>query len=178
MGKPLDFSAFLQPIPLTSCISKLFERINLSRLLFFLEFIPFRLLARSVSDTVRQLSIRFFVFQFIFDELNNSSRALRPSLPLLTFLRFVTLSGISLSLPKLLLAGLPPWFDLWTQSFFSNRRASVVLHNHTSRSFRVRRGVPLGSGLDPVLFSLFINNLLPSAALFLADDVVISSSSP
>ena len=37
MGKPLNFSAFFRPISLTSCVSKLFERIILSRVLFFLE---------------------------------------------------------------------------------------------------------------------------------------------
>ena len=37
MGKLLDFPASFRPISLTSCISKLFERIILSRLLFFLE---------------------------------------------------------------------------------------------------------------------------------------------
>ena len=37
MGKPLDSPASFQPISLTSCVSKLFERIVLSRLLFFLE---------------------------------------------------------------------------------------------------------------------------------------------
>ena len=37
MGKPLDSPASFQPISLTSCISKLFERIILSSLLFFLE---------------------------------------------------------------------------------------------------------------------------------------------
>ena len=37
MGKPLDSLAFFRPISLTSCVSKLFERIILSRLLFFLE---------------------------------------------------------------------------------------------------------------------------------------------
>ena len=37
MGKSLDSPAFFRPISLTSCISKLFERIVLSRLLFFLE---------------------------------------------------------------------------------------------------------------------------------------------
>ena len=37
MGKPLDSLASFQPISLTSCVSKLFERIILSRLLFFLE---------------------------------------------------------------------------------------------------------------------------------------------
>ena len=37
MGMPLDFPASFRPISLTSCVSKLFERIILSRLLFFLE---------------------------------------------------------------------------------------------------------------------------------------------
>ena len=37
MGKLLDSPASFRPISLTSCVSKLFERIILSRLLFFLE---------------------------------------------------------------------------------------------------------------------------------------------
>ena len=37
MRKPLDSPAFFRPISLISCVSKLFERIILSRLLFFLE---------------------------------------------------------------------------------------------------------------------------------------------
>ena len=37
MGKPLDSPASFRPISLTSCVSKLFERIILSRLLYFLE---------------------------------------------------------------------------------------------------------------------------------------------
>ena len=37
MGHPLDFPASFQPISLASCISKLFERIILLRLLFFLK---------------------------------------------------------------------------------------------------------------------------------------------
>ena len=37
MGKPLDSPASFRPISLTSCVSKLFERIILSRVLFFLE---------------------------------------------------------------------------------------------------------------------------------------------
>ena len=37
MGKPLDSPASFRPISLTSCVSKLLERIILSHLLFFLE---------------------------------------------------------------------------------------------------------------------------------------------
>ena len=84
---------------------------------------------------------------------------------------------------KLISAGLPACFVRWTRSFLSDGRASVVYQNHKSRSFRVRRGVPQGSVLGPVLFSLFINDVpasLPSSVScsLYADDLAIWSSSP
>ena len=59
----------------------------------------------------------------------------------------------------------------------------MVYQNHKSRSFRVRRSVPQGSVLGPVLYSFFINDLpacLPSTVSwsFYADDLAIWSSSP
>ena len=59
----------------------------------------------------------------------------------------------------------------------------MVFQNHKSRCFRVRRGVPQGFALGPVLFSLFTNDLpasLPSSVRcsLYADDLAIWSSSP
>ena len=83
---------------------------------------------------------------------------------------------------KLISAGHPLCFARWTQTFLSDRCAGVVYQNHKSRSFRVRRGVPKGSVLGPVLFSLFINDLpafLPFSVRcsLYADDLAIWSSS-
>ena len=99
MGKPLDSPASFRPISLTSCVSKLFERIILSRLLFFLEsnsilspreagFCP----GRSTLDQILYLS------QSISDGFIKPRRA---------FGRF---SLLSISLKLLTLSGIPPFF--------------------------------------------------------------------
>ena len=111
---------------------------------------------------------------------------LRPgSLTILSTIDFsiaFDLSGIQL-FHKLFSAGLPPCFARWTQSFLSVWRASVIYQNHKSRSFQVHQGVLQGSVLSPVLFSLFINDLLASLPSFVscslyADDLAIWSFSP
>ena len=150
----------------------------------FWNLIPFSLPARSVSALDGLQSIKFCTFLSPFRMgLTNPGRALGRSCLLSISLKLLTLSGIRPLFHKLISAGLPPCFARWTQSFLSDRRACVVFQNHKSRSFRVRRGVPQGSVLGPVLFSLFINDLpasLPSSvsSSLYADNLAIRSSSP
>ena len=165
-------------------MSKLFERIILSCLLFFLEsnFILF----------LRQAGFRFgrstldhilYLFQSFSDGFNKPRLSSRTILSAIDFSKAFDSVWHSALFHKLISAGLPPYFARWTQSFLSDRRVCVVFQNHKSRSFRVRRGVPQGSVLGPVLFSLFINDLpasLPSSVScsLYADDLAIWSSSP
>ena len=184
MGKPLDSPATFRPISLTSCVSKLFERIILSRLFFFQEsnsilsarpagFRP----GRSTLDQILYLS------QSVSDEFNKPRPGSRTILSTIDFSKAFDSVWHPAFFHKLISAGLPSCFARWTQSFLSDRRACVVFQNHKSRSFRVRRGVPQGSVLGPVLFSLLINDLpvsLPSSvrcSLYI-DDLAIWSSSP
>ena len=172
MGKPLDFPASFRPISLTFCVSKLFKRIILSRLLFFLESNSILSPRQASFRPGCLLLIKFCTFLSPFRMgLTNPGRALGRFSLLSISRKLLTLSGIPLFFHKLISAGLHSCFPCWTQSFLSDRRTCVVYQNHKSCSFRVRRGVPQGSVLVLyfTLSSLMIFwplCLLPSAALF------------
>ena len=94
---PLDSPASFWPIFLLSCVSKLFERIILSRLLFFLEYnsILFSRQAgfRFGRSTINQIICLSQPFRM---SLTNSARALGRSCILLISQKLLTLSGIPL----------------------------------------------------------------------------------
>ena len=178
-NKPLDSPASFRPISLTSCVSKLFERIILSRLLFYLSsnsLFSFRP-GRCTLDQI------LFLAQSISDGFNKPKPGSRTILSTIDFSKvFDTVWRLAL-FHKLISVDFPPCFARWTQSFLFDRRASVVYQNHKSRSFRVRRGVMQASVFGPVAFSLFINDLpasLPSSVRcsLYVDDLAIWSSSP
>ena len=95
MGKPLDSPASFRPISLTSCVSKLFECIILSRLLFFLESNSILSPVRPVSALIDLHAIKFCTCLSAFQMgLTNPGRALGRSCLLLISLKLLTLSGI------------------------------------------------------------------------------------
>ena len=163
MKKPLDSPASFRPISLISCLSKSFERIILSCVHFFLEsnFILSHRQAgfRSGRSTLDQV---LYLSQSISNGFNKPRPDFRTILSTINFYKAFDSVRHPALFHKLISTCLPPCFALWTQPFLSDRRACVVFQNHQSRSFRVSQSVLQESVLGPVLFSLFINDLLAS----------------
>ena len=136
MGKPLDSPASFRSISLTSCVSKLFERIILFRLLFFLEsnsiLSPHQAGFRPVRSTLHQI---LFLSQSISDGFNKLRPGSWTILSTIDFSKTFDSVWHPALFHKLILAGFLPCFARWTQSFLSNKSASVVYQNHKSRSF-------------------------------------------
>ena len=138
MGKPLDSPASFRPISLTSCVSKLFERIILSRLLFFLEsnsiLSPRQAGFRPGRSTLDQI---LYLSQSISDGFNKPRPGSRTILSTIDFSKAFDSVWHPALFHKPISAGLRSCFACWTQSFLSDRRACVVYQNHESRSFQV-----------------------------------------
>ena len=179
-GKPTFSPSSFRPISLTSCISKLFERLILSRLTFHLEsnhllstcqagFRP----GRSSLDQILTLS------QSIWDDgFQKKKPSDRTILASVDFSKAFDSTWHSALFHKLLSLKLPLCFVLWVSSFLSDRRAKVQIGGSRSLSFRIRRGVPQGSVLAAVLFILFVDGItkdLPRGAhaSLYADDLAI-----
>ena len=127
MGKPLDSPASFRPISLTSCVSKLFERIILSRLLFFLEsnsiLSPRQASFRPGRSTLDQI---LFLSQSISDGFNKPRPGSRTILSTIDFSKAFDSVWHPALFHKLISAGLRPCFARWTQSFLSDRRARRI----------------------------------------------------
>ena len=71
-----------------------------------------------------------------------------------------------------------PYILNWLISFISNRKQRVVVDNIITEYIDITRGVPQGTVLAPILFSLMINDIKPASPSSLlvksADDITVS----
>ena len=56
--------------------------------------------------------------------------------------------------------GFPPWVVQWVRAFITSRSTTLVIQGQETEPFQVGAGVPQGSPLSPILFALYIFELL------------------
>ena len=82
-------------------------------------------------------------------------------------------------LAKLPMFGLHHTLIKWISSFLSDRSIAITVDGYLSNPHSINSGVPQGSVISPVLFTLFINDLLSSTSTSIfsfADYTYLSSS--
>ena len=152
-SSPLNY----RPISLTSCLGKLFERIMCKRLYDFLnenhilidEQSGFRRHRRTADNL-------YFLTQKVAESFNRGKKAICIFFDICKAFDRVWHNGL---IYKLLEAKVPLWLVRWLQEFLAYRRFIVKVGSCLSEYKNIEAGVPQGSVISPLLFSLFINDI-------------------
>ena len=161
-GKDSSKVESYRPVSLTSCVSKVFETILLSRMEQLLcdSDSPVEQLHRAqtgfrrCASTEEQLG---YLLQEVRDGVNTRDHCAVLFCDMKAAFDKVSRKAILKEAKRL---GFPPRFLAWIKAFLSHRRAKVSLEGIFSDYFTQEEGVPQGSILSPLLFSIALNVLI------------------
>ena len=162
-GKTANKLDSYRPVSLTSVIAKLAERLVLNRLqpivndLLSPEQLGFRP-HRSSEDALA------YVCQNIYEGLESKNR-LRTTLACMDFRKAFDSVPHPKLLEQLLSLNIPAYLVRWIRSFLNDRRIQVRFEG-LSTWVKVPNGLPQGSVLSPVLFTLYLDSALDKIKSF------------
>ena len=162
-----------RPIALTFTIRKLLERLIVNRISWWLEakslLSPWQAGFRKRRCTTDKC---FRLSQFVGNGFQSTNKERT------VLMRFDYSFDYSVLLQKMSDIGVPLRFVQWTTAWLTNCIARVQLNGVTGRCRTFKEGLPQGSVLSPLLFVLYVNDLLgnlsePTMVSAYADDLTL-----
>ena len=167
-----------RPISVISTLGKILERVVYTRLLDHLNV--HNILTPFQSGFRPNHSTEDVLLRTVEDWRFDVDRGKAVAAVFIDFTKAFDSISHSLLLRKLHTIGVVDTALCWFQDFLSNRRQRVVIDGHSSSWLYVQQGVPQGSLLGPLLFSIYTNDM-PSVVTkasinMYADDTALYAS--